>query len=133
MLQSAEWRLKWAGWSWVDIYVGWDELREGGWSWVEVGARFINTHYFSFYYSYDEVTIFYLHIPKYLMFLKQDRFILVKLAKAFTPNFQFYGNLGKLTRRCLTYCSLKFFPLVFDLDLTRTHFSDSFCLCIIIV
>ena len=38
VLQRAGWRLKWAGWRWV-------ELGGGGWSWVEVGAWFSNTLY----------------------------------------------------------------------------------------
>ena len=32
-----------AGWSWVELGGGWNELGGGGWSWVEVGARFSNT------------------------------------------------------------------------------------------
>ena len=87
VFQRAEWRLKWAGSGWIELDVGWDELDEGGWSWVEVGAGFINIHYFSFYYSYRGGRIFYLHILKYLMFLEQHRFIVVTLVKTFTVNF----------------------------------------------
>ena len=36
VLQRAEWRLKWAGWRWM-------ELGGAGWSWVELGSRFSNT------------------------------------------------------------------------------------------
>ena len=36
VFQRAGWRLKWAGWRWM-------ELGGGGWSRVEVGARFSNT------------------------------------------------------------------------------------------
>ena len=46
VLQRAEWRLKRAGWRWVELGGGgwsWVGLGGGGWSWVEVGARFNNT------------------------------------------------------------------------------------------
>ena len=36
-------KLKWAGWSWMELGEGWNELGGGGWSWVEVGAWFSNT------------------------------------------------------------------------------------------
>ena len=35
-------------------------------------------------------SIFYLHIPTYLMLPKQDRLTLVKLVKTFTANLRFY-------------------------------------------
>ena len=38
VLQRAGWRLKWAGWRWVELSGGWNKLGEGGWSWVEVGG-----------------------------------------------------------------------------------------------
>ena len=41
VLQRAGWRLKWAGWRWM-------ELVGGGWSWVELGAWFSNTQYMIF-------------------------------------------------------------------------------------
>ena len=33
-----------AGWSWVEMGGGLNELGGGGWRWVELGARFSNTH-----------------------------------------------------------------------------------------
>ena len=47
---GAGWRLKWAGWRWM-------ELGGGGWSLVEVGARFSNTHY-QFNYSWQNLHIY---------------------------------------------------------------------------
>ena len=50
-------RLKVAGWRWMKLDGGWNELGEGGWSSVELGARFSNTHHENVfrsvtYYSY---------------------------------------------------------------------------------
>ena len=36
------WRLKWAGWRWMELGGVWNGLGGGGWNWVEVGARFRN-------------------------------------------------------------------------------------------
>ena len=33
-------RLKWAGYSWMELGGGWNELDRGGWSWVELGWGF---------------------------------------------------------------------------------------------
>ena len=45
VLHRAGWRLKWAGWRWMEMGGGWNGLDGGGWSWVEVGARFSNTRF----------------------------------------------------------------------------------------
>ena len=42
-VERTGWKLKWAGWSWMELGEGWNELGGGGWSWVEVGAWFSNT------------------------------------------------------------------------------------------
>ena len=42
-VERTGWKLKWAGWSWMELGEGWNELGGGGWSWVKVGAWFSNT------------------------------------------------------------------------------------------
>ena len=44
-MQRAGWRLKWAGWSWVEVEMSRVEVDGVVWSWVEVGARFSNTQF----------------------------------------------------------------------------------------
>ena len=57
---------------------------------------------YSSYYPYHRGRIVYLHVCTYIIFTKEDRFLVVKLIKAFTSNFWFYQNLGKLSRKFFT-------------------------------
>ena len=57
------------------------------------------------YYSYHGGRIFQLHVPIFLTFPKQYRFIPVKLLKTFTANFWFYQNFGKVTPKCIAWNS----------------------------
>ena len=41
------------------------------------------------YYFYHEGTIFYLHVPTYLLFPKRESFTLVKLEKDLLPTYDF--------------------------------------------